>query len=367
MSYPWFKLYFIEFLSDFDIDALSLEEKGMLLVLWCHCAKKGRFPADLKQLSKIFKMTSKKTARRMENLMQFFLEEHDETGVLYLYSRRMREEMENYNEKMAKLRENGKLGGRPKKPFGSDLVNHLVSKSYPDGLDLVNQKETKSKAKQKQSETYKDKEKDLLVSLVNLPEEKKTACLPAGHELGGSPALTEPKTDRADGRQAEKEAGRQAGKDKSKYLRTSGEEIDQRVIAELRLSLSETQVHAITAGSPWGTKGLWALIQSFKEKSKGLESPAGALYNGAMGKTDVTARVEYAAAVLERAGWFELPSDGTAKMDRFRESRIADLGKMNLIPLDLAGYVARGKIQDLASVSSWEDLPAGYSLDDSDI
>jgi hypothetical protein len=50
---PWFKFWAADFLTDPDVDELSLEAQGLLLRMWCVCSQRGNIPQDLEEIARL--------------------------------------------------------------------------------------------------------------------------------------------------------------------------------------------------------------------------------------------------------------------------------------------------------------------------
>ena len=50
---PWFKFWATDFLTDPDVDELSLEAQGLLLRMWCVCSQRGNIPEDPEEIARL--------------------------------------------------------------------------------------------------------------------------------------------------------------------------------------------------------------------------------------------------------------------------------------------------------------------------
>jgi uncharacterized protein YdaU (DUF1376 family) len=50
---PWFKLWANDYLTDPDVDELSLEAQGLLLRMWCVCSQRGNIPNDPEEIARL--------------------------------------------------------------------------------------------------------------------------------------------------------------------------------------------------------------------------------------------------------------------------------------------------------------------------
>jgi len=50
---PWFKFWAGDYLTDSDVDELSLDAQGLLVRMWCVCNQRGNIPADPEEIARL--------------------------------------------------------------------------------------------------------------------------------------------------------------------------------------------------------------------------------------------------------------------------------------------------------------------------
>jgi uncharacterized protein YdaU (DUF1376 family) len=71
-SEPWFKFYAADYLTDPDVDDLSLEAQAILLRIWCVCNLEGSAPANPKELARKTRLDADTVAKYESELALFF-------------------------------------------------------------------------------------------------------------------------------------------------------------------------------------------------------------------------------------------------------------------------------------------------------
>lgn len=127
MPRPWFKFYPADYLLDARVDALSLEAQGILVRLWCLCARDGGIPDDRKVVARRAGIQPKTLGKYWDDLRCYFrLESTDQSGdqsadhpginreiqTGLLVSDRMIRENSEYMQICEKRRTSGSKGGR---------------------------------------------------------------------------------------------------------------------------------------------------------------------------------------------------------------------------------------------------------------
>lgn len=146
MGAPWFKVYPADYLLDSKVDALALEAQGILVRLWCLCARDGSIPNDPGILARRAGVDAKAMRRHWEALLPFFQEEQDGS----LFSVRLRKEQEEY-QSLIDRRKAGAAATNAKR-WGSDSLSDRSATN-----ERVNQRV----ADVSQSETETEKESPL--------------------------------------------------------------------------------------------------------------------------------------------------------------------------------------------------------------
>ncbi|MBS1729836.1 MAG: DUF1376 domain-containing protein [Bacteroidetes bacterium] len=99
MAAPWFKLYPADYLLDAKVDALPLEAQGILIRLWCLCARDGSIPRDVAVLARRSGVAVSVLRKHWPILLAFF----EERGEESLVSPRLEFEILRYSEKVERL------------------------------------------------------------------------------------------------------------------------------------------------------------------------------------------------------------------------------------------------------------------------
>jgi uncharacterized protein YdaU (DUF1376 family) len=86
---PWFKLWANDYLTDPDVDELSLEAQGLLLRMWCVCSQRGNIPNDPEEIARLTRCKLQCVSQCQSQCKTFF-----ELRDGLLYSRRMEREKE---------------------------------------------------------------------------------------------------------------------------------------------------------------------------------------------------------------------------------------------------------------------------------
>ena len=112
---PAFQFYAKEFLSSSRVMAMTMTERGVYITLLSVQWMDGTIPADMKALANLLKGVSAQQLARMwpANLAGAFVKRGDR-----LVNQRLEEERKKQADRRAQARENGNLGGRPKKGLG---------------------------------------------------------------------------------------------------------------------------------------------------------------------------------------------------------------------------------------------------------
>jgi uncharacterized protein YdaU (DUF1376 family) len=77
---PWFKLWATDFLTDPDVDELSLEAQGLLLRMWCVCSQRGNIPQDPEEIARLTRCKLQYVLKCQSQCKQFF---RSQNGLLY--------------------------------------------------------------------------------------------------------------------------------------------------------------------------------------------------------------------------------------------------------------------------------------------
>ena len=138
MGAPWFKIWSKELLADSKIILLEDDQLGKLLKLWCYASQDGSIPSNPVLLAKLLGgATKKQMVKHLVWVNQFFCLSEDGQRLI---SHRLLSEYQAYETKCEKLRGNGALGGRPKKPNGlPDGFEEEKPNGLPDGEPKENQ------------------------------------------------------------------------------------------------------------------------------------------------------------------------------------------------------------------------------------
>lgn len=138
MPAPWFRFFPQDFLGDTKVQMLSNSEKGMLVVLWCHCAQRGQIPIDAAKIARLVGVTPATMKKVLPSLLPFFEQEGG-----FIYSPRLRREQMEYEEYLQKQAEKGVKSAQSrldkygtKKPLPhSDEANHGSQVGSGSGSD----------------------------------------------------------------------------------------------------------------------------------------------------------------------------------------------------------------------------------------
>jgi uncharacterized protein YdaU (DUF1376 family) len=84
---PWFKLWATDYLTDPDVDELSLEAQGLLLRMWCVCSQRGNIPDDPEEIARLTRCKLQSVSHCHSQCKRFF---KSRNGLLY--SERMERE-----------------------------------------------------------------------------------------------------------------------------------------------------------------------------------------------------------------------------------------------------------------------------------
>ena len=106
IAMPWFKFYPAEYLTDRKINELSFEERGILMSIWCLIVRQNEISLDTKLIAKQIGIEHKRLSKFWSNLEPFLSK--TDTGY---YSKRLRDEMEDYEEKANVFAERGRKAG----------------------------------------------------------------------------------------------------------------------------------------------------------------------------------------------------------------------------------------------------------------
>lgn len=86
---PWFKLWANDYLTDSDVDELSLEAQGLLVRMWCVCSQRGNVPDDAEEIARLTRCKLRDVSQCLSQCKEFFKLDN---GLLY--SQRMEREKE---------------------------------------------------------------------------------------------------------------------------------------------------------------------------------------------------------------------------------------------------------------------------------
>lgn len=136
---PWFKFYPADYLLDAKVDSLSIEAQGILLRLWCLCARDGAIPDDYKTLARRAGIPPNILGKSWAQVRTFFRSE----GGLLLSDRMIREQA-SYGEIAEKRKIAGASGGRKAQANARANRDQLLERSDSDSDS--DRKDTKAPA-----------------------------------------------------------------------------------------------------------------------------------------------------------------------------------------------------------------------------
>lgn len=114
---PAFQFYPADFLSDPNVIGMSLAETGAYIRLICACWQQGSIPSDMSRLARICRVRPNVFGRLWPALEPCFQPHRNQADRLI--QPRLEKERRKQAEYKRRQSDNGKLGGRPKKPTES--------------------------------------------------------------------------------------------------------------------------------------------------------------------------------------------------------------------------------------------------------
>jgi uncharacterized protein YdaU (DUF1376 family) len=111
---PAFQFYPKDFVADGNVASMSLQERGAYVTLLCVCWLEQSLPDDVARLGRMVGATAPQMRRIWPAIRACFREHPDEQGRLI--HPRLEQERKSQAEFRLKQAENGKKGGRPRKP-----------------------------------------------------------------------------------------------------------------------------------------------------------------------------------------------------------------------------------------------------------
>ena len=69
---PWFKFWATDYLTDPDVDELSLEAQGLLVRMWCVCSQRGNIPNDPEEIGRLTRCKLQSVSRCYPQCKRFF-------------------------------------------------------------------------------------------------------------------------------------------------------------------------------------------------------------------------------------------------------------------------------------------------------
>lgn len=94
----WFRFYPAEYLLDSKVDSLSLEAQGILVRLWCVCARDGFLPSDLEEIARKALVPLDRLVINKRLLGDYFSRTEEDGEVRY-FSTRLSKELKDYKRK----------------------------------------------------------------------------------------------------------------------------------------------------------------------------------------------------------------------------------------------------------------------------
>lgn len=162
MGAPWFKMYASDLLADSRVRLLTDEQLGILVKLWCFCCQDGSIPSDL-AIAKV--LLGGCYSNDLAWVPQFFVV--DPCDPSRMFSQRMRDEQEKYEQKCGKLRVNAAIGGKRKAQNRlANAVANALAKGVANPAEPEPEPESTSKSarrtKAKKPEPRKEGLKEIL-------------------------------------------------------------------------------------------------------------------------------------------------------------------------------------------------------------
>ncbi len=77
---PWFKFWATDYLTDPDVDELTLEAQGLLVRMWCVCSQRGNVPEDPEEIARLTRCKSQRVLQCYSQCKPFFMVRD---GLLY--------------------------------------------------------------------------------------------------------------------------------------------------------------------------------------------------------------------------------------------------------------------------------------------
>lgn len=124
---PAFQFYPGDFLSDENVAAMSLEERGAYITLLCYCWKEGSIPAETKRIARLLGVRSQVITRLWPGLEPCFREASGKPGRLV--NPRLERERRKQVARRKKLSEAGKKGADARHGDGQATARPVASPS----------------------------------------------------------------------------------------------------------------------------------------------------------------------------------------------------------------------------------------------
>lgn len=153
MAAPWFKIYAAELLSKPETALLEDDQLGKLVRLWAYASmSECSIPSDPESIAKLLRIPNAKQMDKHLVWIRQFFRPSDDPGRLT--SNRLARESEAYENKCAKLKANGLLGGRPlKTQCKPDGKPNGLANGLPDGSGLLNHLKTEVEVEKENTST----------------------------------------------------------------------------------------------------------------------------------------------------------------------------------------------------------------------
>lgn len=142
---PAFQFYPRDFLSDSNVLAMTMAERGCYITLLCLCWTDGSLPADLSRMARLIGLTSGQLQKMWPALGVCFKPHPDDVGRLV--QPRLERERVKQDDFRQRQSENGRLGGRPRKPLETQPLPGQKPRRNP----LESQTETQTEPKKSSS------------------------------------------------------------------------------------------------------------------------------------------------------------------------------------------------------------------------
>ncbi len=118
---PWFKFWATDYLTDPDVDALTLEAQGLLVRMWCVCSQRGNIPEDPEEIARLTRCKRQIVSQCASHCKPFF---KLRDGLLY--SERMEREKEKSETARANAEKRYKKGTRTPE-YANGTANGIAS------------------------------------------------------------------------------------------------------------------------------------------------------------------------------------------------------------------------------------------------